>query len=133
MFVHARIFATESGCQLGNGDRVWKQVLVLSGLARTDETTGKVLMKDGSLRPHRHDLRRSTATFDGRSRDRASHHRKRLSVQRLLDKWGPDASLRDIMHEQIGNCPHRNDAQIYTRCDPYCPTLVELFAPPEAR
>jgi len=57
----------------------------------------------------------------------------RLSVARLLTEWGPDASLRDIMHEQIGNCSHRNDMQIYTRCDPYCPTLVELFAPPEAR
>ena len=54
----------------------------------------------------------------------------RLSVDRLLAEWGADASLRDIMHEQIGSCPHRNDAQIYTRRDPYCPTLVELFARP---
>jgi len=57
----------------------------------------------------------------------------RLSVQRLPAEWGVDASLRDIMREQIGSCPHRDDAQIYTRCDTYCPTLVELFAPPEAR
>jgi len=57
----------------------------------------------------------------------------RLSVQRLMARYGPDASLRDIMHEQIGSCPHKDDAQIYTRCDPYCPTLVELFAPPEVR
>jgi len=56
----------------------------------------------------------------------------RLSVQRLLAEWGPDAWLRDIMHEQVGSCPHRNDTQIYTRCDPYSPTLVELFGPPEA-
>jgi len=57
----------------------------------------------------------------------------RLSVARLLAEWGPDASLRDIMHEQIGSCAHKDDSQIYTRCDPYCPTLVELFAPPDAR
>jgi len=57
----------------------------------------------------------------------------RLSVQRLLAEWGADASIRDIMHEQIGSCPHRNDTQLYTRCDPYCPTLVQLFSPyPEA-
>ena len=53
----------------------------------------------------------------------------RLSVNRLLAEWGPDASLRDIMHEQIGSCPHRNDTQLYTRCDPYCPTLAQLFSP----
>ena len=51
----------------------------------------------------------------------------RLSVNRPLARYGPDASLRDIMHEQIGSCPHRNDTQLYTRCNPYCPTLVELF------
>jgi len=38
----------------------------------------------------------------------------RLSVARLLTEWGPDASLRDIMHEQIGSCPHRNGTQLYT-------------------
>jgi hypothetical protein len=46
---------------------------------------------------------------------------------------GPEAPIRDITHEQIGSCPHRNDTQLCTRCDPYCPTLVELFGPPEAR
>ena len=54
-------------------------------------------------------------------------------MNRLLARYGPEASIRDIMHEQIGSCPHRNDTQLYTRCDPYCPTLVELFGPPEAR
>jgi len=39
----------------------------------------------------------------------------RLSVARLLAEWGADASLLDIMREQIGSCPHRDDAQIYTR------------------
>ena len=52
----------------------------------------------------------------------------RLSVRRLLAEWGSDASIRDIMHEQIGSCPHRDDAQIYTR-DPYCPnTRAAVFA-----
>ena len=55
-----------------------------------------------------------------------------LSVKRLLGEWGADASIRDIMREQVGNCPHRDDMQLYSRCDPYCPTLVQLFAPPEA-
>jgi len=54
----------------------------------------------------------------------------RLSVKRLLAEWGPDASIRDIMHAQIGSCAHKDDSQIYTRCDPYCPTLVELFGAP---
>jgi len=31
----------------------------------------------------------------------------RLSVKRLLAEWGLDASLRDIMHEQTGSCPHK--------------------------
>jgi len=62
--------------------------------------------------------------------DRHGH----LSVKRLMAELRADASLRDIMHEQIGSCPHRNDTQLYTICDPYCPTLVELFSPyPESR
>ena len=48
-------------------------------------------------------------------------------IPRLLARYGADASLRDIMHEQIGSCPH--DTQLYTRCDPYCPTLARLFSP----
>ena len=35
----------------------------------------------------------------------------------------PDASIADIMREQIGSCPHRNDTQLYTRCDPYWPMI----------
>ena len=35
------------------------------------------------------------------------------------------------MHEQIGSSAHRDDTQLYTRCDPYCPTLVELFGAKE--
>ena len=56
----------------------------------------------------------------------------RLSVARLMARYGPDASIRDIMHEQIGFSPHRNDTQLYPRCDPYCPTLAQLFSVPEA-
>jgi hypothetical protein len=33
----------------------------------------------------------------------------RLLVNRLLARYGPDASLRDIIHEQIDSCPHRDD------------------------
>ena len=44
----------------------------------------------------------------------------RLSVKRLRAEWRADASIRDIMREQIGSCPHKDDAQLYTRCDPYC-------------
>ena len=25
---------------------------------------------------------------------------------------------------KIGSCPHRDDAQLQARCDPYCPDLV---------
>ena len=45
-----------------------------------------------------------------------------------MARYGPDASLRDIMREQIGSCPHKDDAQFYTRCHPYCPTLAQLFS-----
>ena len=55
----------------------------------------------------------------------------RLSVQR---------PLAERMHRCATSCtsrsapaPHRDDTQLYTRCDPYCPTLVRLFSPyPEA-
>jgi hypothetical protein len=45
----------------------------------------------------------------------------RLSVARLLAEYGADAPVRRAMQDQIGDCPHRNDMQWYTRCDPYCP------------
>jgi hypothetical protein len=51
----------------------------------------------------------------------------RLSVKRPLVEWGAAASLRDIMRNQIGSCPHRNGTQLYTRSGPYCP----LFGVPE--
>jgi len=35
----------------------------------------------------------------------------------------------DIMRAQIGECPNRDDAQWYTRCDLCCPTLAQLFSP----
>jgi len=52
----------------------------------------------------------------------------RLLVKRLLACHGPDASIRDIMRRQIGSCPHRDDMQLYTICDPYWPTLAQLFS-----
>ena len=36
----------------------------------------------------------------------------RLSVRRLLASYAPDASIRDIMREQIDSCPHRDDTQV---------------------
>ena len=58
-------------------------------------------------------------------RERHGH----LSVQRLLARHGQDASIRDIMRQQIGSCPHRDDTQLYTRYDPYGPTLAQWFSP----
>ena len=55
----------------------------------------------------------------------------RLSVKQLLAEWGADASISDIMREQIGACPHRDDTQLYTRCYPYCLDLVRLFGAPD--
>jgi hypothetical protein len=59
--------------------------------------------------------------------DRHGH----LSVKRLLARYGPDAAMGTVMREQIGSCTHRDDAQIQTRCDPYCPTLAQLFGIPD--
>ena len=56
---------------------------------------------------------RDVATIDIRC-GRCDRH-GRLSVKRLLCSYGPDASIRDIMREQIGPCPRRNDMQLYTR------------------
>jgi len=59
----------------------------------------------------------------------------RLSIKRLLAEWGTgaNASLRDIMRDQLRSCPHRVDTQLYIHCDPYSPTLLQLFSPyPEA-
>ena len=49
-----------------------------------------------------------------------------------MARYGLDALLRNIMREQIGSCPHQDDTQLYTRCDPYSPTLVQLFGGPES-
>ena len=62
---------------------------------------------------------------------RSRHGMWRLSVKRLMARYGPDASIRDMMHEQIGACLHRNDTQICARCGPYCPARAQLFGPPE--
>jgi len=37
------------------------------------------------------------------------------------------ATMRDIIKALIGACPNREETQWYTRCDPYCPTLLQLF------
>lgn len=53
--------------------------------------------------------------------------RGRLFVARLLTEHGPGASMRDVMHAQIGDCPHRDDALLRDRRAPYCPDLPRLF------
>ena len=40
--------------------------------------------------------------------DRHGH----LSVKRLLARYDADASIRDIMHEQIGSCPHQQECRL---------------------
>jgi integrase len=67
------IFATATGHALGNWDREAKRLLLDSGLATVLDTTqakkGRkkidVVMKDGSVLPTRHDLRRTAATILG--------------------------------------------------------------------
>jgi hypothetical protein len=51
----------------------------------------------------------------------------RLSVARLLAQYGPAVAVRHIMQAQIGTCPNRNNAQLQTGCNPYCPDLMRLF------
>ena len=58
--------------------------------------------------------------------------RGRLNTVRLLREYGPGAAIGEVMRLQIGDCPHRNEAQIQNRCDPYCPDLARLFRRPEA-
>jgi hypothetical protein len=30
-----------------------------------------------------------------------------------------------VMRAQLGDCPHKDSAQIQHRCDPYCPDLAQ--------
>jgi len=53
--------------------------------------------------------------------------RGRLSVQRLLAQCGAEAPVRRAMQDQIGDCPNRDHSLLQSRCDPYCPTLSQLF------
>jgi len=55
----------------------------------------------------------------------------RLSMQRLLTEYGADAPVRRAMQDLIGECPNRDHSELQSRCDPYSPTLVELFSMPE--
>lgn len=47
-------------------------------------------------------------------------------------EYGPNTDMGVVMRAQVGDCPKRDAAQIHDRCDPYCPTLVELFFRPSA-
>ena len=42
----------------------------------------------------------------------------RLSVQRLLAQYGPDAAVRRAWLDRIADCPKRDSTQWYERCDP---------------
>jgi len=54
----------------------------------------------------------------------------RLSVKRLMARYGPDASIRDIMHERSGvPAPERHADMRPLR--PLLPALAQLFGPPE--
>lgn len=48
----------------------------------------------------------------------------RLSVKRLLARYGPDAAVRNIMQEQIGFCLHRNDTQLQPKLRSLGRTLI---------
>ena len=58
--------------------------------------------------------------------------RGRLSTARLLSQHGPGAAMGEVMRAQLGDCPHKDSAQLQNRCDPYCPDLARLFRRPEA-
>jgi hypothetical protein len=45
---------------------------------------------------------------------------------------GPDTGMGVVMRALVGDCPKRDAAQIQDRCDPFCPTLAELFFRPSA-
>ena len=40
--------------------------------------------------------------------------------------------MGEVMRAQVGDCPHKDSAQLQNRCDPYCPDLARLFRRPEA-
>jgi len=56
----------------------------------------------------------------------------RLSLARLVEEYGADAPVRVVMQDQIGECPNKDHSQLQSRCDPYSPTLAELFSAPDA-
>ena len=64
-------------------------------------------------------LGRRTGCGDDRHPLRSVRAARGLSVNRLLARYGPEASIRDIMHQQIGACPHRNYTQLYPAAIPY--------------
>lgn len=51
---------------------------------------------------------------------------KTLSVQRLLQLYGADASLEPLKNALKSRCPRRHES-IYKRCDIYFPQLSQHF------
>ncbi len=58
--------------------------------------------------------------------------RWRLNTVQLLREHGPGATMVEVMHAQLSDCPHKDSAQLPHGCDPYCPDLARLFRRPEA-
>ena len=56
---------------------------------------------------HFHDYRMEFTSLLVRACRRCDRH-GRLSMKRLLAQYGPDVSLRDIMPDQISDCPNRD-------------------------
>jgi len=51
----------------------------------------------------------------------------RLSVQRLLARYGPDASLRDIMRDGSRSARRPGAGTNRSGLQPYCRTMAERF------
>jgi hypothetical protein len=56
----------------------------------------------------------------------------RLSKPGYSPSMGLALPMGAVMRAQLGDCPHRDDAQLQHRCDPYCPDLARLFQRPKA-
>jgi hypothetical protein len=49
----------------------------------------------------------------------------RLQIARLLAEFGQSAPMGAVLRAKIGDCPRRDDQNISSRCDPYCPAPIQ--------
>jgi len=56
--------------------------------------------------------------------------RGRLSLARLIERHGADASLGDLQSVIAHGCPRLNATSIYDRCGVHYPELPAVFLPP---